>query len=309
MLDEQRWRTLALVRLFASLLISMFFVGGLARSVLIFFEQSIHSGVAPLLSAALAGVISFGGMIILLQRPWPMNGVPKRLVLFAFFFYAGFAALWLTSWLAGEPLAGAGQTTGDILIAVLSFQGIALLLVHRFLREHGIGWSQGFGFRNHRWRAVGLGAVVAFLAMPAGAGLQIVSAYFLQRLNVAPAEQQAVEVLRSSVAVPSRIVLGLVTIILVPIAEEVLFRGLLYRWVKQLGFPRIAIWSTAVLFGAIHLNLAIFLPLTVLALALTWLYERTENLLASITAHSIFNALNFVMLYALDTFPHANGPK
>ena len=44
------------------------------------------------------------------------------------------------------------------------------------------------------------------------------------------------------------------------------------------------------------MNLVTFVPLLVLALVLTALYERTNNLLAPITAHVLFNALNFVML-------------
>jgi membrane protease YdiL (CAAX protease family) len=39
-----------------------------------------------------------------------------------------------------------------------------------------------------------------------------------------------------------------------------------------------------------------FLPLVVLAVALTWLYEATNNLLAPILAHSLFNMANFFWL-------------
>jgi membrane protease YdiL (CAAX protease family) len=42
-----------------------------------------------------------------------------------------------------------------------------------------------------------------------------------------------------------------------------------------------------------------FVPLAVLALVLTVLYERTNNLLAPITAHVLFNALNFGILLVL----------
>ena len=38
------------------------------------------------------------------------------------------------------------------------------------------------------------------------------------------------------------------------------------------------------------MNAPTFVPLFVFALALTWLYERTDNLLAPITAHALFNA-------------------
>jgi membrane protease YdiL (CAAX protease family) len=40
-------------------------------------------------------------------------------------------------------------------------------------------------------------------------------------------------------------------------------------------------------------------PLFALALALTWLYEKTDCLLVPITAHSLFNVTNLVALYFL----------
>ena len=49
------------------------------------------------------------------------------------------------------------------------------------------------------------------------------------------------------------------------------------------------------MFGAIHLNLASFVALTAFALALVWLYEHTENVLAAVTAHSVFNTINFIL--------------
>ena len=58
-------------------------------------------------------------------------------------------------------------------------------------------------------------------------------------------------------------------------------------------------WGTALLFAAVHMNAVTFVPLAVLALVLTALYERTNNLLAPITAHVLFNALNFATLLVL----------
>jgi membrane protease YdiL (CAAX protease family) len=51
----------------------------------------------------------------------------------------------------------------------------------------------------------------------------------------------------------------------------------------------------------------IFLPLTLLALALTWLYERTNNLLAPILAHSLFNGVNF-LLFIIERLGARGGP-
>ena len=83
---------------------------------------------------------------------------------------------------------------------------------------------------------------------------------------------------------------------LAPVAEEFIFRGMLYPFVKQLGWPRLALFGTSFVFAAIHMDAAIFVPLFVLALALTWLYEFTDNLLAPIAAHSLFNTANLVIL-------------
>jgi membrane protease YdiL (CAAX protease family) len=53
----------------------------------------------------------------------------------------------------------------------------------------------------------------------------------------------------------------------------------------------------------IHADAAIFVPLFVFALALTWLYEKTDNLLAPIVAHGLFNAANLVVLSIAQNVP------
>ena len=84
------------------------------------------------------------------------------------------------------------------------------------------------------------------------------------------------------------------------IAEELFFRGMLYPAIKQAGFPRLAVWGVSLLFALVHFNLVSFVPLFVLAILLTLLYEHTDNLLAPIAAHALFNALNFGMLYLFE---------
>jgi membrane protease YdiL (CAAX protease family) len=73
----------------------------------------------------------------------------------------------------------------------------------------------------------------------------------------------------------------------------------LYLFVKQLGWPRLAWISVSLAFALIHDDAAAFVPLFVLALALTWLYEKTDSLLAPMAAHALFNAANLVLLVLL----------
>ena len=109
---------------------------------------------------------------------------------------------------------------------------------------------------------------------------------------------------RYRTATLDRFALAVVAIVLAPISEEIIFRGILYPTVKRLGYPRLALWGVALLFAAIHASLPIFLPLFLLAVALTLLYEKTGNLLAPIAAHALFNALNFAMFFlANDSSP------
>ncbi|HEY1683234.1 MAG TPA: CPBP family intramembrane glutamic endopeptidase [Tepidisphaeraceae bacterium] len=90
---------------------------------------------------------------------------------------------------------------------------------------------------------------------------------------------------------------------LVPLAEELLFRGLLqtslvYLFCRQRAPSALARWLgviiTAAIFAAAHGVPAFFLPLFVLALGLGYLYERTGNLWACAFLHGSFNALQIV---------------
>jgi membrane protease YdiL (CAAX protease family) len=117
-----------------------------------------------------------------------------------------------------------------------------------------------------------------------------------------PQEQLPIHALRVSMSWGGRLTLGAAAVLLAPVAEEVLFRGILYPAVKQTGHSRLALWGTSLLFAAVHMNLVTFVPLAVLALLLTALYERTNNLLAPIMAHVLFNALNFAMLLMLQHY-------
>ena len=145
-----------------------------------------------------------------------------------------------------------------------------------------------------------VGGIIFF---PIGRGVQWVSMELMTRFNGPPAEQAAVKALSLVTNWSERMTLIVVTIVLAPIAEEMLFRGILYPMIKQLGFPRLAWWGVSALFAAIHFSLAIFPPLLVLALLLTLLYERTNNLLAPIVTHSLFNAANFALFYLVYKSP------
>jgi len=186
---------------------------------------------------------------------------------------------------------------GMVLLGTLGFQGWP-----------GCSWCSFFGniksagarpwvFVGRNCRARCSDNTGLLILLPVALGLQQVSAVVLTKLGWQPEEQLAVTLLAGTKSWWMRVYLGAFAVVLAPVAEEFIFRGMLYPFVKQLGWPRLAWFGVSFAFALVHDDAATFVPLFVLALALTWLYEKTDNLLAPITAHSLFNAVNLVLLH------------
>lgn len=180
------------------------------------------------------------------------------------------------------------------LVGALSLQGMAIVLAHCFLMQQAITWREFLGLRRPDLLAVLLRALfVALLAAPMALMLNSLANEILTALRSKPPDlQPAIQTLHVSQTLGRRIFAGVSALVLAPLAEEVLFRGILYATVKELGHPRIALFGTSFIFAAIHGSSVAFVPLTFFALVLTLLYERTRSLLAPIVAHASFNAVN-----------------
>ena len=187
----------------------------------------------------------------------------------------------------------------NIVVGAASFHGSILICLLVFLPAHRVSWGDAFGFsKPGAWAAAGWGLLTICFALPVVMLLQTLSAKLLAQFGIQPTQQSTVNVLQGMLPIGQFFVYGFVTILLAPFAEEMLFRGILYPAIKQGGFPRLALWGTALLFAATHVNLMAFIPLTFLALVLTALYEKTENLIAPIVTHVMFNAVNFYFIVA-----------
>ena len=178
-------------------------------------------------------------------------------------------------------------------------QALGLLCLGLFLREHGLNATTAFGFRNAPTRSVSRALLVMLIVIPLCFVVMQLMAMLMQKcLGIVPPEQPTVGFLKHHPPLWQTLLLGFAAVVLAPVVEELLFRGVFYTFLKQRGFPGLALWGTSILFGIIHLNLGALVPLICLALIWTRLYERTGNLLAPITAHVMFNAVNFLLLTA-----------
>lgn len=115
-------------------------------------------------------------------------------------------------------------------------------------------------------------------------------------------ESQAEDTLKAILQMdtPWMFLLNLVIIAILPgIGEELIFRGILQKQIGgMLKNPIVAIWLSAIIFSAIHLQFEGFLPRMVLGVVLGYLYHWTGNLWVPMLAHAFNNGIQIALIYA-----------
>ena len=174
--------------------------------------------------------------------------------------------------------------------------------VNRRFYQTPISLAAAFGFnRRNTGRCLLLGLVTGFGLVVIAMALALSTSLLIQALGDQAEPQKLVTLIAEEAAKPDQtgalVFFVVMAAVVAPVVEEIFFRGILYPAIKQIGYPRIAAIGTAILFALFHVNLLTFASLTAVALGLIALYEFTDNLLAPIVAHAVFNASNLTMLF------------
>ncbi len=124
----------------------------------------------------------------------------------------------------------------------------------------------------------------------------------LERFGFEAGRQNIVEIF-SQIQNPYTLCLGVfVVVILAPIAEELVFRFFIYGALKNRLNKYFSALIVAILFGAIHETLFAFLPICILSLFFTYLYEKFGDIRAAFGAHIAFNFFNALLIFYGDKF-------
>ena len=86
--------------------------------------------------------------------------------------------------------------------------------------------------------------------------------------------------------------------VLAPLVEELLFRGLLFTWLRQRLSARLTVAITAVAFAAIHMYPPLFPLAFTIGVAFGWIRERSHSTAPTIVAHVVHNVLLVAFAYA-----------
>ncbi len=87
--------------------------------------------------------------------------------------------------------------------------------------------------------------------------------------------------------------------ILAPLFEETFFRGFLLPSLTRYFTTWQAIVLSGLIFAIVHLSLSEVAPLTVLGIILGFVYTRTQNLMASVLLHALWNSGTLLTLFLL----------
>jgi uncharacterized protein len=192
---------------------------------------------------------------------------------------------------------GFGLGTGYDVIGGLTLQAIA---------QVGILWLVLFVWRGLTWADIGLTPLPAgwiVWAVLLGIAMIIVVGpinLIVQSLLGGPRENPQIGMIEPTGATMWMMVatLGL-TAVVVPVIEEILFRGVLYRWLRGFVTVGLAVFISSVLFAMAHGIPHLIPALAVLGAFLAWSFERTGSLWVPIIIHGVFNGIMMIMVYAL----------
>ena len=198
------------------------------------------------------------------------------------------------------PLPSSSLTTAHLATLLVLYlitpplEAVTVLLVLARGRKLVRFVAGNYAWLSTSWREIGQGVA-------AGVAIIVVSSVLIQaenvwfRLPVHPNNPFVYDPHAAHAPALGILALTAAVVVLAPLAEEALFRGLLFggmaaRW----GFWPAALASAAI-FGAAHLNLSLWLPLSAAGLLLAWVYSRTGSLWASTVAHATLNGVSVLL--------------
>jgi membrane protease YdiL (CAAX protease family) len=145
-----------------------------------------------------------------------------------------------------------------------------------------------------------------------GAGLQVVLTLItgvvlqlLEEVGVGEVpEQEVVQLAEDALSAAERTVVMIGSVVLAPLVEEIVFRGVLLRALLARWGERAAIYATAGIFGAFHLidpNAVVAVPaLVVVGIVLARQVVRTGRLARAFFTHVGFNLVSIVVLFVVE---------
>ncbi len=229
------------------------------------------------------------------RSPWAWKDVLIIVLAAGTILFAGLIAIAVALVISGARNAGAAVNTPALSLSAGALEAVALI---------GSVYLLGLRRRHLGWEALGLRGVSPgwlFAALIAGMfaiPLSSVIAVGVQQLLGQPIQNpQEAFLLPNGLDPVSAVLMIFFVGIAGPFAEEILFRGVLYNWLrKHWGFIPSALVSS-LLFGVMHIEPSIATATFVLGLVIATFYEKSRSLWTAFAIHAVNNTVVVLLLY------------
>ncbi len=225
---------------------------------------------------------------------WSLGDVARVVILFFFFSYIiviseSFLANLVPLFKWGNFRTMLNSSIMDILTAVFIVYFIKYKYGQRII-------SLGLTIKNI-FRNISYGLIAYIACVPIFLAVTFFVFLVVKVTGYVPQKQYVVEMFLKEENPTLLIYSSVFASILGPIVEEIFFRGFMYNAVKKLTGVFWAVVLVSAVFAALHTNVVGFLPIMVLGLVLTYMYEKTGSLIPSITIHIAHNAAMVFLVF------------
>lgn len=177
------------------------------------------------------------------------------------------------------------SSLATIISTVVIVSLFLLLLGHHPWEWRLFGW-------HWRPRAMAYGAFTLLMSVPViGIGLLISAVIFRGRVETHP----LIPMLQTTRDPWMILLLAAMAVVMAPLVEETLFRGILFRACRR----SLPFWwaapASGIIFAVGHGQLVAIIPIALLGMTFAFLTRRTGSLWASAAAHAIFNGYSTLM--------------
>ena len=214
-----------------------------------------------------------------------------------------FVLIWLSGLAGGLLFGSIGFTISDEWSIVLALAGgmganlVALAILYRRKTDPGLGLQ--LEFRDLIYLSLGFGVQLglAILLEPLARSLMP---------EGGPAQDVAQELIDPEATSLTKIAIVVAAVMLAPVVEELVFRGVLIKALKERSRQFIVV-VTAAVFAGVHLltltepflvtAVLVIPPLFILGMLLSWMTLRSGRLGPAILTHTGFNAVSALILF------------
>jgi len=262
------------------------------------------AGLFFLLLICLGIAVDVGLVLHWLKRPVRMpelterlasRALPWQMVMIFFGIVIGFYLL--ASWIYLLMFPGGEIEPQTVIFQTLLFHLPVLGLLALLFHIAGIQGRELFGLHWKKMPALlGLSVLFYLAALPLLWFYSALYQILLSQFGFDFYLQDVAQVLTASASWSVRAALFFIMVIVAPVFEEIVFRGILLPFfVSRTGFwPGIALVS--LLFAGLHWHLPSLLPLFLLSVMFSLAYARTRSLLVPMGMHVAFNGVTVILL-------------